>query len=76
MGFFRNRALLLAIFSSIALHALILYQPFLASVFHVSPLSLPDWILIIVISLSVFFVVELIKLIGRKWLKWHKDERL
>jgi len=74
MGFFRNHVLLLAIISSMGIHALILYQPFLASVFRVSPLSLLDLIIIMVVSLSVFFVVELLKLIGRKWLKGHKQE--
>ncbi|MFX1562022.1 MAG: calcium-translocating P-type ATPase, SERCA-type [Promethearchaeota archaeon] len=74
VGIFGNRVLLLAILSSMGLHALILYQPFLASVFHVAPLSLLDWLIILAVSLSVFIVVELIKLIGRKWLKGHKQE--
>jgi Ca2+-transporting ATPase len=61
VGFFKNRYLLLAIGFSILLHLLIVYFPPLQGVFRTVPLSLQDWIIIILLSLSVFIVVEVFK---------------
>jgi Ca2+-transporting ATPase len=58
VGFFKNRLLLLAISVSILLHIAILYIPFLSAIFYTVPLTLMDWIIVIVLSFSVFFVVE------------------
>jgi len=66
VGFTRNRFLMLAIGSSIILHLLILYVPPLAAVFHTEPLNLVDWAIIILISISIFVVVEVEKLIERR----------
>ena len=61
VGFFKNRYLLLAIGASIFLHLLIVYFPPLQVVFRTVPLLLQDWVIIILLSLSVFIVVEVLK---------------
>jgi Ca2+-transporting ATPase len=61
VGFFKNRYLLLAIGISILLHLSIVYFPPLQVIFRTVPLLLQDWIIIILLSLSVFIVVEVVK---------------
>ena len=65
VGFLKNRILLLAIGVSILLHIAILYVPFLSAVFYTVPLTLLDWGLVIGLSLSVFIVVEVFKVLIR-----------
>ncbi|MFX0167764.1 MAG: calcium-translocating P-type ATPase, SERCA-type [Candidatus Hodarchaeota archaeon] len=65
VGFLKNRLLLLAISVSIILHITILYVPFLSAVFNTVPLYPLDWIIVILLSLSVFLVVEVFKFLIR-----------
>jgi len=60
-----NPYLLLAIAISIALHCLILYVPFLASIFNIVPLSWPEWQLVILWSFPVIVIDEFLKLLAR-----------
>ena len=64
MRVFSNKYLLLAIISSIALQAAVIYTP-LSSTFHTSPLSLMDWAVIVSVSGSVLLFDELRKLTSR-----------
>jgi Ca2+-transporting ATPase len=66
VGFTRNRALLASIAVSVGLQLAILYVYPLAQVFQVTALSLLDWVVIVLASLSIFIVVEIIKLIDRR----------
>lgn len=66
VGFLKNRILLLAITTSLLLHVAIIYVPFLWPIFNTVPLNIFDWVKIILISLSVFIVVEIFKLIVRR----------
>ena len=66
VGFFKNRILVIAIATSILVHAAILYLPPLQIVFQTVPLTILDWGIIILISLSVFVVVEISKFIERR----------
>ncbi|MHA2405535.1 MAG: calcium-translocating P-type ATPase, SERCA-type [Candidatus Hermodarchaeia archaeon] len=65
VGFFKNRYLLLAIGFSLLLHLIIVYFPPLQVVFRTVPLLLQDWIIIILLSLSVLIVVEVLKFVIR-----------
>ncbi|KAK1305105.1 Calcium-transporting ATPase, endoplasmic reticulum-type [Acorus calamus] len=61
----RNPWLLVAMSVSFGLHLLILYVPFLAIVFGVVPLSLNEWMLVILVSLPVVLIDEVLKLFAR-----------
>jgi len=60
-----NPWLILAIVGSISVHLGILYVPILARIFNVVPLSLHDWIWVIIWSLPVILIDEVLKGIAR-----------
>ena len=60
-----NPWLLLAMAVSFGLHFVILYVPFLASVFQIVPLTLNDWIVVLAFSFPVIIIDEGLKLMGR-----------
>ncbi|KAG0475307.1 hypothetical protein HPP92_014993 [Vanilla planifolia] len=60
-----NPWLLLAMSLSFGLHFLILYVPFLAQVFGIVPLSLNEWLLVLVVALPVILIDEILKFVGR-----------
>lgn len=62
---FVNPYLLAAMALSFLLHFAILYVPFMASIFHIVPLSWNDWIVVFVFSFPVILIEELLKLVGR-----------
>ncbi|KAK8942649.1 Calcium-transporting ATPase, endoplasmic reticulum-type [Platanthera zijinensis] len=62
----RNPWLLAAMVVSLGLHALVLYAPFLATVFGVVPLNLKEWFLVILISFPVVLIDEALKFFGRR----------
>ena len=72
----RNPWLLVAMMVSFGLHILILYVPFLASVFGIVPLSLNEWLLVVLVSFPVVLIDEVLKYVGRRhrWsLHKHKE---
>ncbi|CAI9781493.1 unnamed protein product [Fraxinus pennsylvanica] len=62
----RNPWLLVAVSVSLGLHCLILYVPFLANLFGIVPLSLNEWLLVILVSAPVIFIDEVLKFLGRR----------
>jgi Ca2+-transporting ATPase len=66
IGVFSNKWLIYANLSSLALLLAILYIPALQNPFHVLPIGLEDWIVILPVSLTGFVAVELIKLVFRR----------
>ncbi len=58
---FSNKAMIVAIVSSLALHLAVVYLPFLQPIFKTVPLGLIDWGIIFLISIVPFFVLELVK---------------
>ena len=61
----RNPWLAVAMAVSFSLHFLILYVPFLAEVFSIVPLSLNEWLLVLLYSLPVILIDEVLKFVGR-----------
>lgn len=62
----RNPWLLVAMSVSLALHCFVLYVPFMANVFGVVPLSLNEWLLVVLLSAPVILIDELLKYVGRR----------
>ncbi|CAL4903180.1 unnamed protein product [Urochloa decumbens] len=60
-----NPWLLVAMSVSFGLHFLILYVPFLATVFGIVPLSLNEWLLVLLVALPVVLIDEILKFVGR-----------
>ena len=60
---FNNKALLLAIFGSVALQVLIVHTPLLQGYFETVSLSLMDWVAAVGVGFSVIVVIELKKLL-------------
>eukprot|EP01022_Parablepharisma_sp_SALTPOND_P018701 TRINITY_DN309_c0_g2_i1.p1 TRINITY_DN309_c0_g2~~TRINITY_DN309_c0_g2_i1.p1 ORF type:complete len:1105 (+),score=140.39 TRINITY_DN309_c0_g2_i1:157-3471(+) len=54
-----------AIFTSMALHCLIVYTPVLKDIFGVSPLSGTEWMWTMIYALPVILIEEIIKIINR-----------
>jgi Ca2+-transporting ATPase len=61
IGPFANRWLVIAVFSSLALQLAVVYVPFLQPVFNTVPLSLIDWLIIILLSSTALISVEIVK---------------
>jgi len=60
---------------SFLLHFMILYTPWLASMFHVSPLSWDQWMYVIYLSLPVFFIDEALKFMSRHFIRDRSQSR-
>mmetsp|Transcript_3602 Transcript_3602/g.6125 ORF Transcript_3602/g.6125 Transcript_3602/m.6125 type:complete len:913 (-) Transcript_3602:36-2774(-) len=73
---FVNPFLLLAIAGSLALHALILYVPFLARIFGIVPLDAQEWLMVLAFSAPVLVVDELLKVVARQMNAKELRERL
>ncbi|KAJ8440620.1 hypothetical protein Cgig2_031037 [Carnegiea gigantea] len=61
----RNPWLLIAMSFSLGLHCLIMYVPVLANVFGIVPLTLSEWLLVIMVSAPVILIDEALKSMGR-----------
>lgn len=66
MPFFGNKYLLLGLTLAIILHTAVLYIPFLQNIFSTVMLSLTDWIKIIIVGSSVFWLEETRKFITNR----------
>ncbi|PHT75096.1 Calcium-transporting ATPase, endoplasmic reticulum-type [Capsicum annuum] len=62
----RNPWLLVSMSASFGLHSLILYVPSLADIFGIVPLSLNEWLLVILLSAPVILIDEVLKLVWRR----------
>ena len=67
-----NPWLILAMMGSILVHFVVLYTPFIAQIFSVTPLDWHDWKLVLVFSLPVILVDEILKFVGR----WRSNRKL
>lgn len=62
-----NPYLIIATIFSISIHCIILYTPFLARVFNVTPLDKHDWFAVLLWSLPVILIDEVLKVLGKIW---------
>lgn len=62
-----NPWLLCAMALSFGLHFVILYVPVLAKVFSIVPLSLNEWLLVVLFALPVVLIDEVLKFVGRNF---------
>jgi len=53
---FSNKALVLAVLSSFVLMLAVIYAPFLKEIFHTIALSLIDWLVVLMLSLTALFI--------------------
>lgn len=60
-----NPYLLVAMGVSFALHCVILYVPFLATIFSIVPMTFQDWVVIFAFSFPVIIIDEILKFWGR-----------
>eukprot|EP00753_Platysulcus_tardus_P012824 PLAT3553.11.p2 GENE.PLAT3553.11~~PLAT3553.11.p2 ORF type:complete len:1038 (-),score=643.01 PLAT3553.11:172-3285(-) len=60
-----NPWLLVAIAASLALHAVILYIPWLADIFSIAPMDFWEWVLVWAFSAPVLVLDEILKAVGR-----------
>jgi Ca2+-transporting ATPase len=65
LGFFKNRYLMGAITASVLLQVAAQYVPFMEAALGTVPLSLVDWVWIVLVSSSIFIADELRKLVQR-----------
>ncbi len=68
VGLFSNMWLVYAEVVGIAIMAAISYVPFMQGIFKTAPLSAPDWAILVVAAVSVFFAEE-----ARKWFARRHD---
>ncbi|KYH28523.1 calcium-translocating P-type ATPase, PMCA-type [Clostridium colicanis] len=66
IGFFTNRFLIFSIVLGIILQIIILYVPYLSSIFSVYPLNSGDWKWIALLSLMPLFISEILKILKSK----------
>jgi Ca2+-transporting ATPase len=66
-GLFRNHWLWLAVAGSLALHAAVIYTPFLQKAFSTESLSLTNWMLCVAVASSVLWLREFSKILSRAW---------
>jgi len=70
-----NPYLLLAMASSFILHFMILYVPWMASIFSISPHDAVDWLLVFLFSFPVIILDEMLKFVGRRRNEAERKER-
>ena len=63
IGFFTNKKLILAVLISFGLQMLVVYQPFLQTIFKTEPLGAFDWGLVLLISSFPLWAMEIVKFI-------------
>ena len=65
-GVFSNWSLILAVMSSVIVQLAVIYIPALQPLFKTVPLSLHDWAIILIVSSTAFFAMEITKILQRK----------
>jgi Ca2+-transporting ATPase len=66
IGFFSNKFMVFALFISVVVQLLVIYTPFFQKVFRFESLDVKEWILIIISSSLIFFVIEFYKAFKRR----------
>jgi Ca2+-transporting ATPase len=61
--------------SSFILHFMILYVPWMASIFSIAPHDAVDWLLVLLFSFPVIILDEILKFVGRRMNNAEREER-
>ena len=69
VGIFSNLWLHAAIFTSIGIHCIMIYVPFMSNIFATVPLNFADWTLVLLFSMPVIFIEEILKFLSRRYNK-------
>jgi Ca2+-transporting ATPase len=69
LGFFKNKAIIIAIIFSVIMTYLATVVPFLQSILYTVPLRPVDWLVVTLVSSSVWAIDEL-----RKWMQFGRKE--
>jgi Ca2+-transporting ATPase len=62
IGFLTNKKLIFAVLISFSLQMLVVYQPFLQTIFKTEPLGMLDWCLVVLISSFPLWAMEIVKI--------------
>jgi len=73
MGLFGNRYLIMAFFGSMAIHFLVIYTPFMQTVFKVTPLGAIDILVVTLFALIPLFGVQAMRII-RQFLMRRREQ--
>jgi Ca2+-transporting ATPase len=71
IGFFSNRPLLVIMLVSLTLQVAAVHLPGLNDLLRVVPLSVKEWLICVGSSLSIILLIELKKLLARRWTVTH-----
>lgn len=66
LGFFSNKWLLLAISGVLGLQFFVIYNPVMQKIFNTKPVTFYQWLLVFVVSSSVFIIEEIRKFIAKR----------
>jgi Ca2+-transporting ATPase len=72
-GLLNNRWLMAAVALSLALHAVVIYEPFLQQAFSTVALSPSDWLYCLAVASAVLWLRELGKMVTRALKKWRYE---
>jgi len=70
-----NIWLILAMSLSMSLHFMVLYVPIFNTIFHICPLNLDEWIVVLQISFPVVIIDEILKFISRNYIDTFKSKQ-
>lgn len=71
IGLFSNKLLIFVMILVASLQSAIVYVPFMRSIFKTTPLTLHDWIIIIMFTAPIVILEEIRKIIARRWYIQH-----
>jgi Ca2+-transporting ATPase len=67
VGLFGNRFLILSFFGSLAIHIMVIYTPFLQTIFKVTALSAMDFTVVMLFSMAPLFGVQTARILRQWW---------
>jgi len=67
LGLFSNPWLIAAMLLVLSLQSAIVYIPFMQHIFKTVPLSLHDWVVVVILAAPIVVIEEIRKVVARKW---------
>jgi potassium/sodium efflux P-type ATPase len=66
-GFFANKTVFVAVFTVVGAQFLFTYLPFMQTLFDSTPIPVYDWLRITLITVPILFIVEIEKVLLKRW---------